>query len=66
MGDLDNDDDEQRRWDEACRREEAVRNLLNRNPDGMKRRDVTDLAWELGLSRATTYRMIRLFRAGGT
>ncbi len=63
---LDNDDDEQRRWDEACRREEALRNLLNRNPDGMKRRDVTDLAWELGLSRATTYRMIRLFRAGGT
>ncbi len=24
------------------------------------------MAWELGLSRATTYRMIRLFRAAGT
>ena len=40
--------------------------MLSRNPDGLKGRDVTDLAWELGLSRATAYRMIRLFRAGGT
>src|SRR5271165_4519193 len=40
--------------------------LIGRNPDGLKGRDVSELAWELGLSRATTYRMIRLFRAGGT
>ena len=63
---LDNDDGEWRRWDEACRREESIRELLSRNPNGLKGRDVTDLAWELGLSRATAYRMIRLFRAGGT
>ena len=50
----------------ACRREKAIRDLLSRNPDGLKGRDVADLAWELGLSRATAYRMIRLFRAGGT
>ena len=66
MDDLQGDDDAEERWEEACRREEAIRDLLSRNPDGLKGRDVTDLAWELGLSRATAYRMIRLFRAGGT
>ena len=66
MDDLQGDNDADERWREACRREEAIRDLLSRNPDGLKGRDVTDLAWELGLSRATAYRMIRLFRAGGT
>jgi putative transposase len=66
MGDRQGEDDAEKRWEEACRREEAIRDLLSRNPDGLKGRDVTDLAWELGLSRATAYRMIRLFRAGGT
>src|SRR5271157_4487245 len=66
MDDLQGDNDAEERWKEACRREEAIRDLLSRNPDGLKGRDVADLAWELGLSRATAYRMIRLFRAGGT
>ena len=66
MDDLQGDDDAEERWEEACRREDAIRDLLSRNPDGLKGKDVTDLAWELGLSRATAYRMIRLFRAGGT
>ena len=66
MNDLHGDDDAEKRWEEACRREEAIRDLLSRKPDGLKGGDVTDLAWELGLSRATAYRMIRLFRAGGT
>ena len=66
MGDLQGDEEAEKRWEEACRREEAIRDLMGRNPDGLKGRDVTELAWELGLSRATTYRMIRLFRAGGT
>jgi hypothetical protein len=66
MDDLQGDNDAEERWKEACRREEARRDLLSRNPDGLKGRDVADLAWELGLSRATAYRMIRLFRAGGT
>jgi putative transposase len=60
------DHDEQLRWDEACRREDAIRDLLSRHPEALKGRDVADLAWELGLSRATVYRMINLFRAGGT
>src|SRR5258708_9862423 len=60
------DNDEQLRWDEACRREGAMRDLLRRRPEVVKGRDVADLAWELGLSRATVYRMINLFRAGGT
>src|SRR5271166_6115771 len=66
MDDLQGDNDAEERWKEACRREEPIRDLLSRNPDGLKGRDVADLAWELGLSRATAYRMIRLFRAGGT
>jgi hypothetical protein len=36
MGGLDSDDGAQRRWDEACRREEAIRELLSRNPNGLK------------------------------
>ena len=48
MDDLQGDDDaekrrEEKRWEEACRREEAIRDLLSRNPDGLKGRDVTDL-----------------------
>jgi putative transposase len=53
-------------WEEACRREEALRNLLRRHPSGLTRAAVDDTAWELGLSRASLYRLIRLFRAGGT
>jgi putative transposase len=48
MDDLQGDDDAEKRWEEACRREEAIRDLLSRSPDGLKGRDVTDLAWELG------------------
>ena len=66
MDDLQGDNDAEKRWKEACRREEAIRDLLSRNPAGLKGRDIADLAWELGLSRATAYGMIRLFRAGGT
>lgn len=54
------------RWEEACRREEAVRDLIRRRPDGLTRSDVDDLAWELGLSRATVYRLIKRYRDGGT
>ncbi len=45
---LQGDNDEQKRWEEACGRDEAIRDLLSRNPDGLKGRDVTDLAWESG------------------
>jgi len=52
MDDLQGDDDAEKRWEEACRREEAIRDLLSRSPDGLKGRDVTDLAWELGVPTA--------------
>ena len=48
MDDVQGDNDEQKRYEEACRREGAIRHLLSRNPEGLKGRDVTDLAWELG------------------
>jgi len=53
-------------WIEACRREEAIRNLLLRHPDRLKNREMEDVAWELGLSRATLYRLIARYRAART
>ena len=53
-------------WTEACRREEAIRTLLLRHPDRLKRQAVEDVAWELGLSRATLYRLIARYRAART
>ena len=53
-------------WTEACRREEAIRSLLLRHPDRLKRQAVEDVAWELGLSRATLYRLIARYRASRT
>lgn len=58
--------DEELLWEEACRREEAIRDLLRRYPNSLTRAAVDDAAWELGLSRASLYRLIRLFRAGST
>jgi putative transposase len=50
-------------WFEACRREEAVRGLLNRSPGERPRmRDVDNVALELGISRATLYRLITVYR----
>lgn len=66
MGDDTNDYGERVRWDEACRREEAIRKLVERYPKSLSGEAIADLAWELDLSRATLYRMIKLFRAGGT
>jgi hypothetical protein len=36
MDDLQGDNDAEERGKEACRREEAIRDLLSRNPDGLK------------------------------
>ena len=38
-------------WDEACRRADAIRGFLKRNPEGARAGDVAELAAELGLSR---------------
>src|SRR5271165_5454600 len=53
-------------WMEACRREEAIRDLLRRYPRRMTKRAVEDVAWELGLSRTTLYLLIGRYRAART
>ena len=53
-------------WEEACRREEAIRGLLRRHPKRLTYAAVDDVASELGVSRITVYRLVRSFRAGGT
>ena len=53
-------------WDEACRRAEAVREFLKHRTGKTTAADVAQLANELDISRATAYRLIKLFRAGGT
>ena len=61
------DEEKQRAWLEGCRREEAISGLLERH--GGKRlsiADVDEVAWELGVSRATLYRLIAAFRAKRT
>ena len=53
-------------WEEACRREDAIRDLLQRHPQGLTAAMVDEVAGQLGMSRASLYRLIRLFRAAGT
>ena len=53
-------------WDEACRRADAIRDFLRQRPGHTTAGDVAGLAAELGLSQATAYRLIKLFRGGGT
>ena len=52
-------------WEEACRREDAIRDLLHRHPQGLTAAMVDEVAGQLGMSRASLYRLIRLFRASG-
>lgn len=58
--------DDTLRWEEACRREEAIRKYFQRRRENAARPSAVELARELGLSRATTYRMIKLFELGCT
>ena len=61
------DDKKQRAWLEGCRREEAISGLLERHGDRrLSIADVDEVAWELGVSRATLYRLIAAFRAKRT
>lgn len=53
-------------WVEACRRAEAIRGLLIRRSGKVAAGDMTLLAAELEVSRATAFRLTKLFRAGGT
>lgn len=53
-------------WAEACRREAAIRGLIDRYPKRLKVSAVDDVAWELGVSRPTLYRLIGRYRATRT
>jgi putative transposase len=53
-------------WDEACRRADAIREFLRRNRNSATAADVSALAAKTNVSQATAYRLIKLFRAGGT
>ena len=61
------DDKKQRAWLEGCRCEEAISGLLERHGDKrLSIADIDEVAWELGVSRATLYRLIAAFRAKRT
>ena len=60
------DEIDQALWDEACRRMEAIRVFLKHRTGKMTSGEVAELATALEISRATAYRLIKLFRAGGT
>jgi putative transposase len=61
------DDEKQRAWLDGCRREEAISRLLERHGDKrLSIGDVDEVAWELGVSRATLYRLITAYRAKRT
>ncbi|MGO8844267.1 MAG: Mu transposase C-terminal domain-containing protein [Methylocella sp.] len=53
-------------WEEACRREDAIRKYVQHRTDRSNKPSIKNLCQDLGLSRATAYRMIELFRTGCT
>jgi putative transposase len=53
------------RWAEGCRRYEAIRRLIHHKPRPPKSA-VADTAWELGVSRATLYRLVDIYKSAGT
>ena len=53
-------------WEEACRREDILRELVERFPDRSPLSAVDDGCGTLGVSRATLYRLIERFKAQKT
>jgi putative transposase len=53
-------------WREGIRRHEAIRGLLNRHEGPLRLTDVRNVAWDLGVSQATLYRLIGVFKLIGT
>ncbi|MHC2301550.1 transposase [Rhizobium mongolense] len=53
-------------WDEACKRADGIREFLKHRTGPMTAADVKQLTTELDVSRSTVYRLIKLFRSGGT
>src|SRR5215831_904579 len=54
------------RWAEGCRRHKAISRLVDYGKQPLPRSVVEDVAWELGVSRATLYRLIELYKTFGT
>ena len=53
-------------WEEARRRGDAIREHLRRRPNRSTTEEILELATVLAVSQATAYRLVRLFREGGT
>src|SRR3954469_18063659 len=53
-------------WAEGGRRHQAIRQLLGRHRGRLTTGDVSDVARELGVSRATLYRLIGIHRTAGS
>ncbi len=53
-------------WEEACQRADAIRKILGNNADQTSATDIAYLANELGLSRASVFRLIKRLRESGT
>lgn len=66
MTDIDSNDVDDIEWEEACRRADAIREFLQSKKGVAGAGNVNELSAELGVSRATTYRLLGLFRSGGT
>ena len=66
MSELFPDEIDDAHWDEAHRRANVIRRFLNNRADSPTASEVPELAGELGVSKATAYRLVKLFRAGGT
>ncbi|MBY6242084.1 helix-turn-helix domain-containing protein [Methylosinus sp. Sm6] len=59
------DERRSRRPDEERRREEKIRELLTREGERLSQGAIQNLTRDLGVSRATAYRMIKTFRTCG-
>jgi len=66
MTDLSPNDVDDLEWEKACRRADAIREFLRCEKGATVTGNVGELSAQLGVSRATTYRLVRLFRSGGT
>lgn len=53
-------------WEEACRREDVVRALVQRYPGRLSKAAIEDTCTRLDVSRASLYRMLRRLKAEGT
>ena len=53
------------RWREGRRRHEAIRGFLERHAGLLRTAEVRDVAWDLGVSQATLYRLITTYKSVG-